>query len=133
MPADCLFCRIVADELPADVVARTDGVTAFRDIAPRAPVHVLVVPERHIGSAHALQDDGEDGKLLTRCFRLAREVAEVEDIADGYRVTTNVGERGGQAVAHLHFHVLGGKQLGHVDGSVATLEEAEASRADRER
>lgn len=132
MPADCLFCRIVADELPADVVARTDGVIAFRDIAPRAPVHVLVVPERHIGSAHALRDNGEDGELLTRCFRLTREVAEVEGIADGYRVTTNVGERGGQVVTHLHFHVLGGKQLGHVDGSVATPDEAETSGAGRE-
>ncbi|GGI03737.1 HIT domain-containing protein [Egicoccus halophilus] len=109
----CLFCRIVAGEVPAERVATGDGVLAFRDIEPRAPVHVLVVPERHVASVHEL-DDGASG-LLADCFALCRQVAEQEGIADGYRVTTNVGERGGQSVAHLHFHVLGGRQLGHID------------------
>jgi histidine triad (HIT) family protein len=113
MADDCLFCRIVAGEVPSDEVARADGVIAFRDIAPRAPVHVLVVPERHIGSAHDLS--GDHDALLARCFALTREVAEVEGTADGYRVTTNVGRRGGQAIDHLHLHVLGGRQLGHID------------------
>jgi histidine triad (HIT) family protein len=112
---DCLFCRIVAGEIPSERVAEGEGVIAFRDISPRAPVHVLVVPERHVGSADELTDDAEDLDLLARCHRLAREVARVEGTADGYRITTNVGEKGGQSVHHLHFHVLGGRQLGHID------------------
>jgi histidine triad (HIT) family protein len=111
--SDCLFCKIVRREVPSDRVASAEGIIAFRDIAPRAPVHVLVVPEQHIPSVHHL-DDGQ-GDLLTRCFALAREVAEREGIADGYRVTTNVGPGGGQAIPHLHFHVLGGRQLAHID------------------
>jgi histidine triad (HIT) family protein len=111
----CLFCRIVAGEIPSERVAEGDGVLAFRDISPRAPVHVLVVPERHVGSADELTDDAQDVDLLARCYRLAREVARGEGIADGYRITTNVGEKGGQSVHHLHFHVLGGRQLGHID------------------
>jgi histidine triad (HIT) family protein len=112
---DCLFCRIVAGEIPSERVAEGEGVIAFRDISPRAPVHVLVVPERHVGSADELTDDAEDLALLARCYRLAREVAHGEGTADGYRITTNIGEKGGQSVHHLHFHVLGGRQLGHID------------------
>jgi histidine triad (HIT) family protein len=111
--ADCLFCRIVAGEVPSDQVAADDGVIAVRDIAPRAPVHVLVVPARHIASAHELTDD--DADLLAACFRLGRTVAEQEHTAHGYRLTTNVGADGGQAIQHLHFHVLGGRPLGHID------------------
>lgn len=113
MPADCLFCRIVAGEVPADRVAESEAAVAVRDIAPRAPVHVLVVPREHVGSAHDLGE--QDAGLLSACFALAREVADAEGIADGYRVATNIGERGGQSVRHLHFHVLGGRQLGHID------------------
>lgn len=112
---ECLFCRIVAGEEPAETVAETDRLVAFRDKYPRAPVHVLVVPREHIGSAHELGE--EHGPLLQACFRMAQRVADQEDIADGYRIATNVGSRGGQAIGHLHFHVLGGKQLGHVDGT----------------
>ncbi len=111
--SDCLFCRITSGEAPADVVLREDGIVAFRDIYPRAPVHVLVVPERHLESAHVLTDG--DADLLASCFRTARRVAESEGIADGYRVATNIGTGGGQAIPHLHFHVLGGRQLGHID------------------
>lgn len=113
MPSDCLFCRIVAGEESSDRVGEDNGVIAFRDIFPRAPVHVLIVPEQHLDSAHHLTD--EHAELLTTCFRLARRVAADEGIADGYRIATNVGTRGGQAIPHLHFHVLGGRQLGHVD------------------
>ena len=113
MTDDCLFCKIVRGEVPSDTVATADGIVAFRDIAPRAPVHVLVVPERHIPSADDLTD--EDGDLLAGCFSLAREVARREGTQDGYRIATNVGERGGQAIGHLHFHVLGGRQLVHID------------------
>jgi histidine triad (HIT) family protein len=115
---DCLFCSIVAGDAPSDRVAEDEDIVAFRDIAPRAPVHVLVVPREHIPSIHDLEEG--HGELLTRCFRMARRVAEQEGIADGYRVATNVGSRGGQAVPHLHFHVIGGRQLGHIDSYDAT-------------
>jgi histidine triad (HIT) family protein len=113
MPTDCLFCKIVAGEVPSDQVQADDQVIAFRDIAPRAPVHVLVVPREHIASAHDL--DGSHDALLLRCLAVAREVADREGIAEGYRLTTNIGSRGGQAIPHLHFHVLGGRQLAHID------------------
>jgi histidine triad (HIT) family protein len=111
--SDCLFCQITAGEAPADVLRREDGVVAFRDIYPRAPVHVLVVPERHLDSAHDLTDD--DADLVATCLRVARAVAEAEGIADGYRLATNIGSGGGQAIPHLHWHVLGGRQLRHID------------------
>jgi len=117
MGTECLFCSIVAGDAPSDQVAQGDGVVAFRDIFPRAPVHVLVVPHEHIDSAHDLTDEHTD--LLGRCYALARDVAEAEGIAEGYRVTTNIGSRGGQAIKHLHFHVLGGRQLGHIDSGDA--------------
>lgn len=110
---DCLFCEIVAGDLPSDQVRANDTAVAFRDINPRAPVHVLVVPRRHVASAHQLGAD--DGEALAAMFTLTREVAEEEGTADGYRVVTNVGRRGGQMVDHLHLHVLGGRQLGHID------------------
>lgn len=113
MDADCLFCKIVAGEIDADRVAETDDLVAFRDIAPRAPVHVLVVPRLHLESAHALTDEHRD--LLAACFRTAQQVAESEGTADGYRIATNIGRRGGQEIPHLHFHVIGGRQLGHID------------------
>lgn len=113
MSDQCLFCAIASGEAPAEVVAEDDGVVAFRDKFPRAPVHVLVVPRRHLKSAHDLGD--QDADLLHRCFALTRKIAEAEGIADGYRVATNVGPKGGQAIGHLHFHVLGGRQLGLID------------------
>lgn len=108
---ECLFCRIAAGELPSDQVAADHGVLAIRDRFPQAPVHVLVMPVVHVASIHDLKDE----ELLAGCFRLARRVAEEQGIADGYRIATNVGARGGQAIPHLHFHVLGGRQLGHID------------------
>ena len=113
--SECLFCSIVAGDTPAERVASGDGVIAIRDIAPQAPVHVLVIPERHIGSAHQLGSARHDIDLLARSFALAREVAEKEGTAEGYRVTTNIGRGGGQSVDHLHFHVLGGRRLGQID------------------
>ncbi len=115
MASDCLFCRIASGDESAEMVTQSEDIVAFRDKFPRAPVHVLVVPRRHIGSAHALGPD--DDALLAASFRTAQEVAEQEGIADGYRIATNIGSRGGQAIPHLHFHVLGGKQLGYVDGA----------------
>lgn len=111
----CLFCRIAVGEEPSEQVAATNGIVAIKDKFPRAPVHILVMPVEHIDSVHALDlDDGHAG-LLTGCFRLAQLLAEDHGIADGYRIATNIGHRGGQAVAHLHFHLIGGRQLGHID------------------
>ena len=106
MSADCLFCRIVAGELPAEVVYRAEAVTAFRDIAPAAPTHLVVVPDRHVGSLADLEDAGLGGALLAACRQVALEAG-----LSGYRVVTNVGADGGQSVAHLHLHVLGGRPM----------------------
>jgi histidine triad (HIT) family protein len=104
----CLFCRIVADELPSTRVHEDDAVIAFRDIAPRAPTHVLVIPREHIASAADLTE--AHGPILGRLFAVAADVARSEGIAEaGYRVVTNVGRWGGQSVDHLHFHVMGGR------------------------
>lgn len=109
----CLFCRIVAGDLPATLLAETPHAVAFRDIAPKAPVHVLVIPRRHVASLAASTDSAELGELLA----LAARVAADAGVADsGYRVVTNVGEDGGQSVGHLHFHVLGGRALGWPPG-----------------
>lgn len=113
MPDDCLFCRIIAGDEESETVAEDDRVVAFRDKFPRAPVHVLVCAREHVDSVHDLTDDHAD--LLTACVGMAQRVAESEGIADGYRLATNVGRRGGQAIPHLHFHVLGGRQLAHID------------------
>jgi len=107
---DCLFCRIVRGEIPADVIAEGESWVAFRDIQPQAPVHVLVIPRRHVESVGALEEADADlaGELLTA----AAEVARLEGIGEsGYRVVTNVGERAGQSVFHLHVHVLGGRRM----------------------
>lgn len=111
---DCLFCRIVADEVPSDRVYEDDDVVAFRDVAPRAPTHVLVIPRRHVPDAHALTDG--DGELLARLFAAIRRVADEAGVADGYRVVTNIGPAAGQSVFHLHLHVLGGRSMGWPPG-----------------
>jgi histidine triad (HIT) family protein len=111
----CLFCKIAAGEVPSEQVATADDIIAFKDKFPRAPVHVLIVPVEHIDSAHNLDLDGPHADLLARCFQLAHRIAEEQGIANGYRITTNIGRKGGQAVGHLHFHVIGGRQLGHID------------------
>jgi histidine triad (HIT) family protein len=110
MPAECPFCRISAGEIPADIVHEDDLVVAFRDIEPRAPTHVLVVPREHLDSAADL-DDGHDS-LLGRIVAVANRVAAAEGIAEtGYRLVTNVGPDGGQSVRHLHLHLLGGRPM----------------------
>ncbi|HEY5026090.1 MAG TPA: histidine triad nucleotide-binding protein [Acidimicrobiales bacterium] len=108
--ADCLFCRIVAGEIPADIVHRSDHAVAFRDLNPQAPVHVLVVPRRHIDHAGVLEPG--DADALSGVFQAALEVAESEGIAErGYRLVFNVGEDASNSVPHLHLHVLGGRRL----------------------
>ena len=110
MDADCLFCRIVAGTVPSTQVHADDTVVAFRDIAPKAPVHVLLIPRRHIGSAADLGD--EQGALLGHLFAVANEIAQAEGIAEsGFRIVTNVRPDSGYTVPHLHFHLLGGRRM----------------------
>ena len=104
----CLFCRIAAGTIPSDRVHEDDLVVAFRDIAPRAPTHILLIPRRHIASAADLTE--ADGPLLGRLFAVAAEIARSDGIADGgYRLVSNVGRWGGQTVDHLHVHLMGGR------------------------
>lgn len=108
--SDCLFCAIVAGDIPADVVHSDADVVAFRDIAPQAPVHVLVIPRLHHANAADLA--AADAALAGRLLAAAGRIAAQEGVADsGYRVVTNTGEGAGQSVAHVHLHVLGGRDL----------------------
>jgi histidine triad (HIT) family protein len=112
---DCLFCRIVAGEIPSDVVEDSQQTYAFRDINPGAPVHVLVVPRRHVKDAASLRP--EDGDLLAEMVTTAQRVAEHEGIAgSGYRLVFNVGRDSLNEIPHLHLHVLGGRRLGWPPG-----------------
>ena len=110
----CLFCRIVAGEVPADVVHETPGTLAFRDVAPQAPTHVLVVPRAHHADVAALTD--ADPGLAAEVLQAAVAVALQEGLADGHRLVVNTGRDGGQTVSHLHVHVLGGRGLGWPPG-----------------
>lgn len=112
--ADCLFCAIAAGEIPADVVARTDRFVAFRDIAPQAPVHVLVIPVVHHANASevAVADAGLAGELIA----FASQVAAQEGVGDQYRLVMNTGADAGQSVFHVHAHVLGGRPFGWPPG-----------------
>jgi len=105
---DCLFCKIVAGEIPSTQVHEDDLVIAFRDIAPRAPTHILIVPREHIRSAAELTE--AHGPLLGRIFAVAADIARRDGIAEsGYRLVSNVGRWGGQTVEHLHVHLMGGR------------------------
>lgn len=107
--SDCLFCRIVAGEIPATVVLEDDDVLAFRDIAPQAPTHVVVVPKAHHADVAALS--AADPALAGRLLAAGARVAEQEGLADGHRFVLNTGRDGGQTVFHVHLHVLGGRGL----------------------
>ncbi len=112
---DCLFCRIAAMEIPAEIVYEDDQVIAFRDISPKAPVHILLIPRQHIKSAASLSD--EHGPMLGRLFAVAAQLARDEGVArSGFRMTTNSGPGAGQSVNHLHFHLMGGRQMGWPPG-----------------
>ncbi len=106
---DCLFCKICNGEIPSIILFEDEDLLAFRDIDPKAPFHALIVPKKHIESAAALGE--EDGALLGKIFALAAKLCAEEGVTNGYRVVTNVGADGGQSVPHLHFHVLGGRQM----------------------
>ena len=109
--ADCIFCKIVEGEIPADVVYRNDKVTAFRDINPKAPVHVLIIPNKHIDPKDDL--NAEDASIMGDILLAAKAVAGSEGVdKTGFRLIINVGPDAGQEVDHLHLHLLGGKRLG---------------------
>ena len=109
---DCLFCRIVAGKLPATVVYEDDQVMAINDVFPRAPFHVLVVPRKHIARLSDLEDEPLGGRLL----QAVRKVARQGGVGDNFRLVINNGDQAGQAVMHLHIHVLGGREFGWPPG-----------------
>ena len=105
----CLFCKIIAGEIPSAKVYEDEKVYAFKDIAPQAPVHVLIVPKCHIESADAI--NGENSDAVAAVFEAVPKVAAACGLTNGYRVLTNIGEDGCQSAKHIHFHLLGGKKL----------------------
>lgn len=107
--AGCLFCKIIAGEIPSTKVYEDELVFAFRDIAPQAPTHILVIPKAHIASVAEV--DAENSAVISRIFEVIAKIAKDEGLSGGYRVVSNCGDDAGQTVHHLHFHILGGKKL----------------------
>ena len=107
---NCLFCKIIKGKIPSNKVYEDDEILAFKDINPQAPVHVLVVPKKHIPCAKDIKV--EDEALIGRMFTVINKIAEDLKLENGFRIVNNCGEDGGQEVMHLHFHLLGGKKLG---------------------
>ena len=108
---DCVFCKIIKGKIPSEKVYEDDKVLAFKDINPAAPIHVLVIPKKHIASLADMKD-GEE-KIISKIYKVINESAEKQGFKEnGYRVIVNCGKDGGQEVGHLHFHLLAGKQLG---------------------
>ena len=109
MAGDCIFCRIVAREIPATLVHEDDQVVAFEDLNPQAPTHVLVIPREHV--ARALDVSGRHGAVLARIFEVASAIARDRKLEEGFRLVVNNGPAAGQTVYHLHFHLLGGRGM----------------------
>ena len=106
---NCLFCKIVAGDIPSTKVYEDELVLAFRDIAPMAPTHILVIPKAHIGSVAEIT--AENSAVVAHIFQVIPQIAKAEGLENGYRVVSNCGDDAGQTVHHLHFHILGGKKL----------------------
>lgn len=112
----CLFCRIIRGELPSTKVFENDRIVAFRDIAPNAKEHILVIPKKHIPTLNDVSE--EDWPVVTEIIQSARAIAKQAGIAEsGYRIVNNCNKEGGQLVYHLHFHLLGGEQLGKINAT----------------
>jgi histidine triad (HIT) family protein len=110
MEDNCLFCKIVAGQIPAQIVYEDDLVVAFNDIDPQAPVHILIIPRKHIPGMNDIGDD--DGPIIARIHQVAVQLANQLNVAQpGYRLVNNCNEHGGQAIGHLHYHLLAGRQL----------------------
>lgn len=106
---NCLFCKIIAGDIPSTKVYEDESTYAFRDIAPQAPTHVLVIPKQHVSGMSSC--DELDDAVLAACLKACKKVADLEGLKDGYRVVSNCGENACQTVPHLHFHVLGGRKM----------------------
>lgn len=106
---DCLFCKIIAGEIPSAKVYEDDTVFAFRDIEPQAPVHVLIVPKEHITSAKDINET--NSAVVAHIFEVAAKIAKDEGLEDGFRIINNCGDSAGQTVKHLHFHLMGGREF----------------------
>ncbi|MDP3481588.1 MAG: histidine triad nucleotide-binding protein [Desulfoprunum sp.] len=106
---DCLFCKIVAGQIPAQIVYEDDEIMAFRDIAPVAPQHILIIPKKHLTGPSAIGE--EDEQLIGRLMRIASQVAAENGIGDAFRLVMSNGAEAGQLVFHLHMHILGGRPL----------------------
>ncbi|MBQ8835848.1 MAG: histidine triad nucleotide-binding protein [Oscillospiraceae bacterium] len=106
---NCLFCKIIAGDIPSNKVYEDETVYAFRDIAPQAPTHILVVPKAHIADCNGVT--AENSGVVAHIFEVIPQIAKAEGLETGYRVVSNCGEDAGQTVQHLHFHILGGKKL----------------------
>lgn len=106
---NCLFCKIAAGEIPSTKVYEDEKILAFRDIAPQAPTHILVIPKSHIASVAEITEENAD--LVAHIFTVIPQIAKAEGLEQGYRVVSNCGPDAGQTVFHLHFHILGGKAL----------------------
>lgn len=110
MAEDCLFCKIIAGDIPSNKVYADDDVYAFHDINPTAPTHILVIPKKHLSAVNTA--GAEDEALLGKLVLAANKIAEQEGLAaEGFRYVINTGEKGGQTVFHLHLHILGGRQM----------------------
>lgn len=106
---NCIFCKIAAGKIPSAKVFENEQVYAFRDIAPQAPTHILVIPKQHIASAGEI--NSENSAVVAKCFEAISEIARAEGLTGGFRVISNCGEDAGQTVSHLHFHILAGKKM----------------------
>jgi len=106
---NCLFCKIIAGQIPSSKVYEDDQILAFRDIQPQAPVHVLVIPKEHIPSADGI--NAENAAVVAHIFTKIPQIAAEQGLKNGYRIVSNCGDDAGQTVKHLHFHILGGKAL----------------------
>jgi histidine triad (HIT) family protein len=106
---DCLFCKIVKKEIPAKVVFENDSLIAFEDISPQAPTHILIIPKEHFASLIEIPEDKKE--ILAELLLTARQIAQEKGLTTGYRIVLNTGKESGQAVFHIHFHLLGGRQM----------------------
>ncbi len=105
----CLFCKIATGEIPSTKVYENDCLLAFKDINPQAPIHILVIPKKHIDSVDSIDDS--NSTVISEIFKTIPKIANICELRNGYRVISNIGEDGCQSVKHLHFHILGGKKL----------------------
>ncbi len=106
---DCIFCKIVAKEVPSEIIYEDEKVLVFKDLEPKAPVHVLVIPKTHISSVMEINE--ENSEIISHIFKVIKKLSSKLDLQNGFRVINNCGKYGGQTVNHIHFHVLGGQQL----------------------